>query len=286
VGGVVVRFASAHPSVELSVHGLRPVFQVHDAVPPDCVVVCDYGDPVPSPSAVVARGSTMWELRLRKDSTEEFTFFSPEGDSNVAWAQIVFEPGPGAAKLVQRRGWGRSDTIRIGYPLDELLMCRLLMSRGALIVHGAAVEYEGLGMMFVGHSGAGKSTISGIAQECGARVLSDDRTILTPGARHVTVWGTPWHGSQRAGSAASKELAAIYLLRQAAEDAVQPLAPAAALGELLVRLIHPAANRQDFEALVDRVADVVARIPVFELWFRPTVAAFQLAVRSVDGAPL
>ncbi|MGQ0713299.1 MAG: hypothetical protein ACT4PJ_06155 [Gemmatimonadaceae bacterium] len=285
VGGVVVRFESADPSVVLSVHGIRPAFQVDETIPPDCVVTCDYGDPVPSGTPVVAQGASMWEMRHTDDGAEEVTFFAPQGHTRVAWAQTVFDSATRSARLIQRRGWGGGDAVRIGYPVDELLMCRLLMGAGAVIVHGAAVEYDGRALLFVGHSGAGKSTISALAQECGARVLSDDRTILRVAAAGVTAWGTPWHGSHRAGSPTAQPLDGIFLLVQAARDDVRPLAPTEAAGELLVRLIHPGASRQQFETLVGRVADVVSQVPVFELRFRPTVAAFRLAadVRRNEG---
>ncbi len=277
IAGRVVRFVAADDDVILSVSGVRSSFVVDDNAPATCVVACHYGDPHPDDSPVVAESSTLWELRRTGSHDDEITFYAPAGDDRVAWSQLTVDATFSTARLVQRRNWGGRPTLRVGYPVDEVLMCRLLVSEGVLVVHGATVEYEGMALLFTGHSGAGKSTIAEIAESAGAKVLSDDRSIVTVRHSTPTVWGTPWHGSHRRGSPEAIPLTAMFLLVQDVQDRTDAISPARATGELLVRLIHPGSRPEDMERLLDGVAAVAERVPMAELRFRPTADAFHLA---------
>ena len=277
IAGRVVHFVPAQEDVTFSVSGVRSSFVVEDATPPNCVVTCAYGDPTPHESPVIAESSTLWELRHRDGGEEEITFYAPVGEDRVAWSQLVVDPAFRRAHLLQRRNWGSRPTLRVGYPVDEILMCRLLVSEGVLVVHGATVEYEGMALLFTGHSGAGKSTMAAIAESAGARVLSDDRSIVTVREGTPTVWGTPWHGTHRRGSPDAIPLTAMFLLIQDIEDRAERVSAARATGELLVRLIHPGSRPPDIERLLDGVAAVAERVPMAALHFRPTVSAFHVA---------
>ena len=277
IAGRVVRFAPADASVAFSVSGVRSSFVVDDSTEADCVVTCEYGEPEPGGSPLLDEGAPLWELRRQESGEDEITFFAPIDGVRAPWSQLVVEPSFRRARLIQRRDWGGHPLLRIGYPVDEILVCRLLMSQGVLVVHGATVQFDDMTLLFTGHSGAGKSTIAAIAESAGARVLSDDRSIVSVRDSTATVWGTPWHGTHRRGSPAPAVLTAMFLLVQANEDRAERLSPARATGELLVRLIHPGPQPADMERLIDAVAAVAERVPMAELRFRPAVTAFQVA---------
>jgi len=68
----------------------------------------------------------------------------------------------------------------LAYPLDELLIMHRLTQEKAIELHSCGiVRADGTGNLFVGHSGAGKSTTTRLwtAQE-DVEVLSDDRIIV------------------------------------------------------------------------------------------------------------
>lgn len=277
VGDRVLRFEPTDPSVKCVVLGVAESFVVDSSRAPDCVVMCEFGDPAPDPSPIVADAFPIWELRHQATGGEEVTFFIPQGDIRTPFAQLLIDPSRTTARMIRRSDRVGDDVFRIGFPLDEFLMCRLVTDEGALVVHGAAVEYGGRALMFVGHSGAGKSTMAGLAREHGARVLSDDRSIVRVDADGATVWGTPWHGSLRAGTPACARLGAIFLLIQSRENRAEVLLPSRGASELVVRLIYPGASASDLEKLLDAAIEIALRVPMAELHFRPTTTAFRLA---------
>jgi len=66
------------------------------------------------------------------------------------------------------------------YPLDELLIMHRLTQENAIELHGSGiVRPNGVGNLFVGHSGAGKSTTTRLwTSREEVEVLSDDRIIV------------------------------------------------------------------------------------------------------------
>lgn len=74
----------------------------------------------------------------------------------------------------------------------------LLHQRGLLPLHANAIEFEGWAVAFMGHSGAGKSTIAAWFLDRGARVLADDvcvvanddggRPLAHPGIPRLRLW--------------------------------------------------------------------------------------------------
>ena len=92
------------------------------------------------------------------------------------------------------------------YPLDELLMVNLLARGRGVEVHACGVEdSDGRGYLFVGQSGAGKTTIARLCENAGgAQVLSDDRIILRSLDGRIWMYGTPWQGEAEFASPAAR----------------------------------------------------------------------------------
>ncbi len=75
------------------------------------------------------------------------------------------------------------------------VLARLFYERGRFVVHGAAIQRDGLGLLVVGDSGAGKSTLAYLASRAGWSVLGDDMVVIEPVSDDtdgpVTVRGIP-----------------------------------------------------------------------------------------------
>lgn len=73
-------------------------------------------------------------------------------------------------------------------------LAAILMQRRFLVMHGNAVEMDGMCVMCVGPSGAGKSTTAAGMMQRGHRVMSDDICVINaegqivPGMPHIKLW--------------------------------------------------------------------------------------------------
>jgi len=169
----------------------------------------------------------------------------------------------------------------LSYPFDEVLAVNRLALKHGIEVHSCGVDDNGKGILFLGVSGAGKSTISKLwdAQE-GVLVLSDDRIIITPRDGGFWMHGTPWHGDAGMADPAGVPLKAIFFISHAAENRAAPLSAAQTATNLLARSFPTFWNRDGMEFSTDLVSEIAQNIPGFSLDFVPEVSIISY-VRSI-----
>ena len=167
------------------------------------------------------------------------------------------------------------------FPLDELLFLRLLSLHGGVELHACGVlAGSGVGYLFVGQSGDGKTTTAKLWQASGqATVLSDDRIIVRRASDGAwRMYGTPWHGEALLAANVEAPLAAIFVLARGECPALRPMAPVAAVSALLARsftLFHDADAMATTVALLE---GLVESVPCrrFEFAARADAVAFVL----------
>jgi hypothetical protein len=157
------------------------------------------------------------------------------------------------------------------YPLDELLLVHWLARGRGIELHACGiVDEDGAGLLFVGHSGAGKTTIARLwlEQDPRAVVLSDDRIVVRRRADGPWIHGTPWHGEAALASAAAVPLKAVFLLQQAPQVAVDPVPLAAgAATQLLARSFVPFHDADAVVRSITFIERVVRQVPCAQLRF-------------------
>lgn len=158
------------------------------------------------------------------------------------------------------------------YPLDELLFIHLLSQGRGVELHGCGVQMDGVGLLFVGESGAGKSTVARLMAMCrGTQVLSDDRIILRESEGRCWIHGTPWHGDARAGAPGRVELKKVFIIRHGDKNAAQPLVRAQGAAALLARSFLTYWDAEGMKYTLDLIERVSNRIPIYDLAFIPTL---------------
>lgn len=278
IGGRVIRFRAERPGVRFAVMPPHDAFLLPDDTEADCELAVAFGPVAPSPGPARFDAAGHWELRTRPDGGDEVCFFGRvSGEEPEPMTLLSLAPDLSRGRVVQLPFYDGGHTFPVGFPLDEYVGGRVLGRAGAVVLHATALLDGDEAIVFAGHSGAGKSTIAKVAEECGAEVLSDDRTVLTADGRSVRAHGTPWHGSLKRGAARSAPVRALYLLSQSPVDAVEELSVPAALRELYVRVIQPSVDAAEAEAALDTLEQVVARVRVARLHFLPEPSAFALA---------
>ena len=75
--------------------------------------------------------------------------------------------------------------------LQRLFIARSWKSNFALF-HGALIDLDGTGVVFLGDSGSGKSTMCDLFKTTKATVIADDRFILDSSG-DLICFGTPWN---------------------------------------------------------------------------------------------
>ena len=173
------------------------------------------------------------------------------------------------------------------YPLDELLIMHRLTREKAIELHGSGiVRADGIGNLFIGHSGAGKSTTTRLWTEReDVHVLSDDRIIVrrdSSAFRGLRMYGTPWHGEAMFASPADAPLARILILQHGRGNVLNRLSPSQAVAELFARSFVPFHRHEYVDSALEFLQEVVAAIPVYRYDFEPDQRAVDTILNLHD----
>lgn len=171
------------------------------------------------------------------------------------------------------------------YPADELLITNYLAFHGiGAEVHGCGfIDRDAGGQLFLGHSGAGKSTTTRVWEYFrNPEILSDDRIILRINDGELWMYGTPWHGEAEFASPGRSRLSRIFILQHGRENSIKPLTKAQALGEMFARCFPPFHSHIGIERTLEFLKRVLDTVPVYRFEFIPDKTSVD-AVLSFHG---
>jgi hypothetical protein len=215
------------------------------------------------------------------DTGTKFYFSSPAVGPlpyKAAWFDPSFERGH---VVLNRVSFPHGCSVfPLEYPLDELaMMHRLALGQGVEVHALGLADQDGTGYLFLGHSGAGKSTTARLwMAESGVNLLSDDRIILRKHDEKYWMYGTPWHGDAGVASPDRTPLSAIFLLEQAPCNEVASLSGSAAAAEIFARAFVPHYLESGITFTLGFLDQLTRSVPCFVLRFTPTPEAVE-AVR-------
>lgn len=179
------------------------------------------------------------------------------------------------------------------YPLDELLIMHRLTQEQAIELHGVGiVGPDGLSNLFVGHSGAGKSTTARLwTSQHEVEILSDDRIIVRADPKHGTVpgdagrifmFGTPWHGEAHFALPQHAAVQRIFVLEHGTGNVITRLNRSQMVAELFARSFVPFHSHEYVDnalAFLERLAD---SIPCYRYCFEPDERAVEKILNFHD----
>ncbi|HPT39190.1 MAG TPA: radical SAM protein [Candidatus Omnitrophota bacterium] len=153
------------------------------------------------------------------------------------------------------------------FPSDQLLLARILTDRDGCYLHSCGVNFMGKGLLFVGHSGAGKSTMAMLLKNK-AKILCDDRNIIRKQSGVFKVYGTWSHGDVSEVSAQPAPLTAILFLNKSKKNYLKRMRDKKKItSNLLAYLIRPFVTVDWWEKSLAFLESVSNGIPCYELYF-------------------
>ena len=192
--------------------------------------------------------------------------------ANNSWDRLTM-----IEKLV---GHGWHSLLALG--AGELMIRSAMVLSGGVVLHAAGIDDNGRGVVFSGHSGAGKSTqLDFWIHEPGVVPMTDDRVAIRPLERGGAVcYGTPWGGVPDIASNHSVPLKALIILEQDLENRMTLLSPEKAAAMLACRAFLPYWDRSLLQRAFSNLDRLVKNTPVYLLRCRAEPSVVDL-VRSV-----
>lgn len=150
----------------------------------------------------------------------------------------------------------------------RVLVAYRLLELGGALLHSSAAVAAGAAHLFLGPSGAGKTTAARMSREVGLEVLSDDINALCPQDGAVVVEKLPFAGemAQEPTPRQSWPLGSLQRLKKGGHHR-EALRPSQTLALLLSCAPFVNADPYRNERLVENLERLVRSFPAFELRF-------------------
>ncbi len=153
------------------------------------------------------------------------------------------------------------------FPTDQIWIAPLLADRNAFYLHSSASIINGKGLIFVGHSEAGKSTTLKMLKGK-AEILCDDRNILRRWENGWQVHGTWSHGEIPDVSSSSAPLRAVCILTKNKSNRLELVTDNMEIWKLLlVTLVKPLVSVEWWQKELDALEMLVKEVPVYRMYF-------------------
>jgi hypothetical protein len=172
------------------------------------------------------------------------------------------------------RSEGKNFILGSVHKLFFCFMAIVLAEQNKLMFHGAGLRIKSEGCLFLGASGAGKSTVAGYAER--KNVLSDDAPVITKDGGLFKIHASPFSQidlfEHKSANHHRKEapLTKLFFLHQANHTALKRRDKGSAMAELLQDHVHGFDIMDgDLKASVFHFCcELCGAVPAFDLYFQ------------------
>jgi len=272
IADITIAFLSDDPKLRIRPEGVMRHFMIHEGKP-DIEIKARWANlPRESDGKKIFDSGALWQL-YSDNGSYIFQFTSPVLGAfpyKVASFNQDFTKGEVS---IDRSYFDLNQYMNpIESPLDEVLLVNYLSKGGKGVeIHACGVaDTLGRGLLFVGQSGAGKTTIAKLWEdEPGIKVLGYDRIILRKMNNCVWTYRTPWASEAMLASPPRVPLKSIYFLEKGQENEVLSQTPTNSITRLFACSFPPFYNRDAIDFTLRFLEEVVKNVPTYELRFRP-----------------
>lgn len=165
-------------------------------------------------------------------------------------------------------GDDRADPIE--YPLDGLILYYLTVIHHDIFIHASGVRYNGIGYLFSGISGKGKTTMAKLWKIPGSKIIHDDRLIIRKAGGDYVIYNTPVYNNDEPFESTLNK---IFIIEHGRENRITSLRGAEAVSKVLSNCIQHNWERSIITYLLDSVTDLISSVPVAQYCFLPQKSA-------------
>jgi radical SAM protein with 4Fe4S-binding SPASM domain len=210
-----------------------------------------------------------WAVYENKDSWI-YLGISPVSEDKSLHRVVVFNRNHTRARIynngeeVFQKGGLTSLTL---FPTDQILLARILADRQGCYLHSCGVILDGKGLLFAGHSEAGKSTLATMLKGK-AEILCDDRIIVRSRPEGFKIYGTWSHGDVADVSGNSACLKGLFFLEKAQVNQIIALDDKRErITRILNCLIRPFVTVDWWDKTLGLVDKIAGEVPCYILRF-------------------
>lgn len=173
------------------------------------------------------------------------------------------------------------------FGLNNALMIAFAFSgahRGIVLMHSSVVVFQGRGYMFLGKSGTGKSTHTGLWLRHieGTHLLNDDNPAVRIEADGcATVYGTPWSGKTHCYRQEKVPVGAIVRLEQWPANLIEREAPLRGFASVLSSCSAMIWDKPSYDAIIKTSTAITRAVGLYHLRCLPDRQAALLSRQTI-----
>ena len=178
----------------------------------------------------------------------------------------------------------RAEFAKFSFDNAAMIMFALASAdKSTLLFHSSTVVFAGLGYMFLGRSGTGKSTHSRLWLENikGTTLLNDDNPVVRIFPNGVKVFGSPWSGKTECYKNEVVPLGGIVLLSQAKQNRISKLNGIIAYASLIPSISGKRWDKKIADSLHISENSIVEKIKMWHLECLPDSEAAFLCNKTI-----
>lgn len=156
------------------------------------------------------------------------------------------------------------------------------VQRHMIQIHSSMIDYQGKGLLFLGPSGIGKTTMAELWNKYrNALIINGDMNFVQETEECFLGWGTPWHGSSPYCENANVPVCALIVLKQAQENSIRRLEGFEKVQLVSNNIIYPTWLENGMELCLETLDHLLSSLPVYELSCRPDEDAVRLTEKTI-----
>jgi hypothetical protein len=228
------------------------------------VEVCELAQPIPAdPEAFSVDGE--YALILERTSSQ-LTVTGINFQATLEWSE------PMQAMLAVAPGT-EIDRLNAAENFLRVASAYRILAKGGILLHSAGFVLEERAYLFVGQSGAGKTTLTRKAHEAGVGILSDDINVALPTEEGgFRAYPVPFAGdfgqTPDLFAPGGYPLAGLLFLEKGGNAKLETLSKSAAAARLISASAFVNADTHMTSKLIEVAANLVRRVPVRRLTSR------------------
>lgn len=166
--------------------------------------------------------------------------------------------------------------------LFRVIACYRAFEAGAIVLHSAAFADGSRSFLCCGRSGAGKTTLCGLAHQLNLTVLSDELNRVNAHRGRFEVQAMPFAGEfgRPRVRSPSRRLSALLGLEQGQIPRLEECSRAEAVSRIVASCPYLNADPAYVERVTDRAADLARSIPFRVLSFAPNTSFWKVLDRE------
>ena len=274
IGGVGVRLACQPGGDPLTVPGAYRPFRSREDSPDVSVRVGAIDELVANDMPVIYGGGHHWRARGDGNQLSFEIFYPPtaeiycrmSGDTALSEVDLVFGR-ENLARLPEEFKKQSNGRLWFPHPFEQIVVIPALARHQGFLVHACGAVVDGKALVFAGHSGDGKTTLSRLLADEGIELLSDERVAIASTGDGFVVHGTPWAGEGEVASSACFPLGGVFVLRKASSHRIVRGATGALAAEVFARTLVPYYLADEMTRILSLMKRAAHDVPFGELEF-------------------